>query len=61
MGALNVALKAPVWLQMVHLLLTCAIWIGLVMLAAVALEQAQRITQTAVQADSGTVKRGQAA
>jgi len=36
-GSLNVALKAPVWLQMVHLALTTVIWILLVLLAAVAL------------------------
>jgi heme A synthase len=37
LGALNVALKAPVWLQMLHLLVTSAIWILLVLLAAAAL------------------------
>ena len=36
-GSLNVALKAPVWLQMVHLALTSTIWILLVVLAAAAL------------------------
>lgn len=39
LGALNVALKAPVWIQMVHLLLTNAIWIVLVLLAAAALDR----------------------
>ena len=34
LGALNVALKAPVWLQMVHLLFTTSIWISLILLAA---------------------------
>lgn len=34
LGALNVALKAPVWLQIVHLLMSDLIWIGLVLLAA---------------------------
>ena len=34
LGALNVALKAPVWLQMVHLLFTTSIWILLILLAA---------------------------
>ena len=37
LGALNVALKAPVWLQLAHLLLSNLIWIALVLLAAVAL------------------------
>jgi heme A synthase len=36
-GSLNVALRAPVWLQLVHLAFTCAIWILLVVLAAQAL------------------------
>ena len=36
-GALNVALKAPIWLQMTHLLISSLIWIGLVLLAASAL------------------------
>ncbi len=38
-GALNVALKAPVWMQLVHLLMTTLIWIGLVILAASALSE----------------------
>lgn len=36
-GALNVALLAPVWMQLVHLLLADATWIVLVMLVALAL------------------------
>jgi len=36
-GSLNVALKAPVWLQMVHLAITTVIWILLVLFAAAAL------------------------
>jgi heme a synthase len=39
LGALNVALKAPVWLQLTHLLLADLIWIGLVLLAATALAE----------------------
>jgi heme A synthase len=38
LGALNVVLKAPVWMQLVHLFFADAIWIGLVLLAAQALE-----------------------
>lgn len=34
LGSLNVALKAPVWLQLVHLLVTDLIWIVLVLLGA---------------------------
>ena len=36
-GAVNVALLAPVWLQVVHLLVTDLIWIGLVLFSAEAL------------------------
>lgn len=36
-GSLNVALRAPVWLQLVHLAFTSTIWILLVLLAAAAL------------------------
>lgn len=38
-GALNVALKAPVWIQLVHLLLTNVIWLLLVLISAQALSQ----------------------
>jgi cytochrome c oxidase assembly protein subunit 15 len=37
MGALNVVLLAPVWLQLVHLLLADLLWIALVLLGAAAL------------------------
>lgn len=36
-GAINVALLAPVWLQVVHLLVTNLIWIGLVLFSTEAL------------------------
>jgi cytochrome c oxidase assembly protein subunit 15 len=36
-GGLNVALRAPVWMQIVHLLMADAVWIGLVLLGALAL------------------------
>lgn len=36
-GALNVALLAPVWMQIIHLLLADAVWLALVLLAASAL------------------------
>ncbi len=37
LGALNVALNAPVWIQLIHLLLADGLWILLVLLAASAL------------------------
>ena len=42
-GSLNVALRAPVWLQMVHLALTSAIWIAIVILAAQALARDETV------------------
>ena len=33
-GLVNVALLAPIWLQLVHLLLADLVWIGFVLLAA---------------------------
>jgi heme A synthase len=39
LGFLNVLLLAPVWLQLVHLLIADAIWIAFVLLAAIALGQ----------------------
>jgi heme A synthase len=38
-GAVNLLLHAPVWLQLVHLLLSDFVWIALVLLGSVALEQ----------------------
>ena len=35
-GAVNVALLAPVWMQIVHLSLACAVWINLILLGAAA-------------------------
>jgi heme a synthase len=39
LGGINVALKAPVWMQLVHLLMADLIWICLVLLSAVALAE----------------------
>jgi len=39
LGSLNVALKAPVWLQMVHLLMTNLIWVTFILLGAAALSR----------------------
>jgi heme a synthase len=41
-GALNVALLAPVWLQLTHLLLADAVWIVLVLLGAETLARTER-------------------
>ncbi len=38
-GALNVWLLAPVWMQMLHLLLADGVWIALVMVSAAALSE----------------------
>lgn len=38
-GGINVSLKAPVWMQLIHLLMADMVWIGLVLLAAVALAE----------------------
>jgi heme A synthase len=40
-GLVNVALRAPVWLQIVHLLLTDLIWIALVLTATTARRSAE--------------------
>jgi heme A synthase len=39
LGALNVALLAPIWMQLVHLLMADLVWITLVLLAAAVLAQ----------------------
>ncbi len=39
LGALNVQLRAPIWLQMVHLLVTTAIWLSVVWFGAALLSQ----------------------
>lgn len=45
-GSLNVALKAPIWIQMVHLVLTNVIWILLVLISAQALSQPQPMARS---------------
>jgi heme A synthase len=55
-AAFNVALMAPVWIQMVHLLMTNLIWILLVLLAAAALDH--RLAPAA--ARMGQVQQAQA-
>lgn len=51
LGFMNVVLLAPVWLQMVHLLVADAIWIGFVMLGAEVLTNPQPVTQAGAAAD----------
>jgi heme a synthase len=56
-GALNVALLAPVWLQLVHLLLADAFWLAVVLVAAAAFGEepvaAPRRAASAVPAAAG--------
>lgn len=42
-GFVNVGLLAPVWMQLVHLLLADLVWVALVLLAATALGQPQTV------------------
>ena len=52
-GLLNAALLAPVWLQIVHLLLADLLWLALVLLSASGLVQTE-----AVRGGSPTVREG---
>ncbi|MCB0059520.1 MAG: COX15/CtaA family protein, partial [Caldilineaceae bacterium] len=56
-GSLNVALKAPVWLQLVHLAITTTIWILLVMLAAAALAASEPVSPRNAPASSAAERR----
>ena len=47
-GALNVVLLAPVWMQLVHLLMADLVWIALVLLAAAVLAQPIAPTEPAL-------------
>jgi heme A synthase len=46
-GALNLLLLAPVWMQMVHLLMADLVWISLVLMAASILQKQPRTDATA--------------
>jgi heme A synthase len=46
-GALNVYLLAPIWMQLLHLLLADVVWIMLVLLAATALAEEVPAAETA--------------
>ncbi len=48
LGGLNVTLKAPIWMQLVHLLMADLVWICLVLLSAVALAAHATISQPAL-------------
>ncbi len=55
LGSLNVRLQAPVWLQMLHLLLTSTIWIIVVLFGAAALSNrpAEQVEAEAAYAKAG--------
>lgn len=55
-GALNVALKAPVWLQLFHLLVTNAIWILVVLMAATAFAAAKETAGEPAPTEAGLGK-----
>jgi heme A synthase len=38
-GVVNIALAAPVWMQVVHLLIADVVWIGLVVVGSTALSE----------------------
>jgi heme A synthase len=63
-GAVNLLLHAPIWLQLLHLLLSDLVWIALVLLGCAALQSPTRETsagfalnQDAQRWDGGTVPR----
>lgn len=47
LGFLNVLLLAPIWLQLVHLLVADVLWVGLCWLASVSLAAAPELTHSA--------------
>lgn len=57
-GALNVQLKAPIWLQLIHLLLADGLWIALVLLAATALADVPATTEVEKRNFKATTKDG---
>lgn len=46
-GALNVGLQAPVWMQLVHLLVADCVWLALVVVARVALTAPEQVAEAA--------------
>jgi heme A synthase len=53
-GLLDMALLAPVWLQIVHLVLAHALWIALVLTAAEVVSQVQLLVQPPLRPSGGT-------
>src|SRR5262249_45057637 len=51
-GAINLLLHAPIWLQLVHLLLSDLVWIALVLLGCSALQQPAREPSTGLVLES---------
>jgi heme A synthase len=63
-GAVNMLLHAPIWLQLLHLLLSDLVWIALVLLGCAALQQPARepsagfvLDQDAQRWDAGAAPR----
>jgi heme A synthase len=56
-GLINVALLAPVWLQIFHLFLADAIWVALVLLSAATLSQAQTAHEQRFSLDAAPATR----
>ena len=54
-GSLNVYLLAPIWLQLVHLLLADLMWLALVLLAATALAERATLPERPGQLNFGSV------
>ena len=54
-GAVNIALLAPVWMQLVHLLLADLVWIALVLLRFQGVDRAEILTQRAQAAEAKRV------
>lgn len=57
-GLVNVWLKAPVWMQILHLLLAYAVWLLFILLSAAALVQGARRVELGEGAEAGQVHRG---
>ncbi|MFD3006589.1 heme o synthase [Thermus tengchongensis] len=57
-GLVNVWLKAPVWMQILHLFLAYAVWLFFVLLMAAALDQGARRVELGEGTEVGQVHRG---
>jgi heme A synthase len=58
LGFLNVALLAPVWLQLVHLLVADGLWIALTLLAATLAATASTTDRDRVEVEAGAAELG---